>query len=111
MFSPPGGQRRGGVAIGDSIVDIVAALGAGVLDGAACTAAELAAGLALNPLLALLAAGVGPRTALRHCILEVLADPAFASLVHVCCMMHGRAGCPYWLRSATLPTSSPVSTT
>src|SRR5690242_9375497 len=35
VFSPPGGQPRGGIAIGDSILDIQAALAVGVLDGGA----------------------------------------------------------------------------
>ncbi len=44
---------RGGVAIGDSIVDLRAALAAGLFTGDAATAAEVACGATLNPLMAL----------------------------------------------------------
>src|ERR1700739_4519908 len=63
VFSPPDGGARGGVAIGDSIFDIAAALQAGLFTGAARDAAEAAAGATLNPLLAL---GAGARQALRR---------------------------------------------
>ena len=46
VFSPEGGRRRGGVAIGDSIFDIGAALEAGLFAGAARDAAEAASGRA-----------------------------------------------------------------
>ncbi len=44
---------RGGVAIGDRIVDLAAAGGAGVFSGEAATAAQAASGDCLNPLMAL----------------------------------------------------------
>src|SRR5689334_7203884 len=58
VFSPPGrtapdAHPRGGVAIGDMIFDIKAALAAGLFSGEAATAAEAASGDALNPLMAL----------------------------------------------------------
>ena len=53
IFSPPGGAPRGGVAIGDEIFDLAAALELGLFAGAAATAAQAAAGATLNPLFAL----------------------------------------------------------
>ena len=53
VFSTHGGKRRGGVAIGGAILDIAAALEAGLFSGAARDAAEAATGSTLNPLLAL----------------------------------------------------------
>jgi fumarylacetoacetase len=71
VFSPPGGgTARGGVAIGDMIFDLGAALEAGLLSDAAAAAGEAAAGPALNPLMAL---GAGPRTALRRRVSALLA--------------------------------------
>ena len=58
-----GGAPRGGVAIGDSIFDLQAALDAGLFSGAAETAARAAAGATLNPLLAL---GAAPRNVLAQ---------------------------------------------
>jgi fumarylacetoacetase len=76
MFIPPGGHAaRGGVAIGDSILDLGAALEEGLLSGEARTAAEAAAGPTLNPLMAL---GVAPRRTLRRALSAMLGrdDPA-----------------------------------
>ncbi len=70
VFSPPGGAPRGGVAIGDMIFDLKAALEAELFSGEAGTAAEAAAGPALNPLMAL---GAGPRLALRQRLSALLA--------------------------------------
>ena len=44
IFRPAGDGRRGGVAIGDEILDLGAALDAGLFEGAAAEAAEAAAG-------------------------------------------------------------------
>src|SRR5690242_6898305 len=63
VFSPAGGAPRGGVAIGDDILDLRAALEAELFSGQARAAAEAASGERLNPLMAL---GEGPRTALRR---------------------------------------------
>ncbi|MFZ0020743.1 MAG: hypothetical protein WAL10_25780 [Acetobacteraceae bacterium] len=49
VFSTHGGRPRGGVAIGDAILDIGATLGAGLFTGVARDAAEAAAGPELNP--------------------------------------------------------------
>ena len=69
VFSPPGGGPRGGVGIGDSILDLAAALEAGLFSGEAEAAAIAASGPALNPLMAL---GAGPRRALRRRLGELL---------------------------------------
>jgi fumarylacetoacetase len=70
VFSPPGAGPRGGVAIGDGIFDLRAALEAGLFAGEAARAAEAAVGPTLNPLMAL---GRGARTALRKRISALLA--------------------------------------
>jgi fumarylacetoacetase len=71
VFSPPGDEApRGGIAIGDAILDLRAAAEAGLFAGAAREAAEAGAGPALNPLLAL---GAGPRAALRRAVSALLA--------------------------------------
>src|SRR5213082_2673346 len=75
VFSPPGRTApdtapRGGVAIGDMIFDLRAALGAGLFSGEAATAAQAASGATLNPLMAL---GAGPRRALRQQVFALLA--------------------------------------
>ncbi len=63
IFTPPGGGApRGGMAIGDMIFDLGAAVEAGLFSGDAAKAAEAASGPALNPLMAL---GPAPRLALR----------------------------------------------
>ena len=69
VFSPPGGTARGGVAIGDRIFDIGAALEAGLFAGAARDAAEAASGRTLNPLLE---AGPAARQALRRRVCDIL---------------------------------------
>ena len=76
MFSPPGNfvpdaKARGGMAIGDRIFDLKAALAAGLLSGEAAVAAKAASGGALNPLFAL---GAGPRRALRRRVFDLLAS-------------------------------------
>jgi fumarylacetoacetase len=70
VFSPAWGVARGGVAIGDGIFDIAAALEAGLFTGAAARdAAEAASGRTLNPLLE---AGPAARQALRRGIADIL---------------------------------------
>ena len=69
VFSPEGGSARGGVAIGDSIFDIGAAMEAGLFTGAARDAAEAASGRTLNPLLE---AGQAARQALRRRVGAIL---------------------------------------
>jgi fumarylacetoacetase len=93
VFSPPGctapnAAPRGGVAIGDMILDLRAALEAGLFTGEAATAAEAASGGILNPLMAL---GSGPRRALRQQVFALLdtdsasrgkAEPLAGKLLH-----------------------------
>jgi fumarylacetoacetase len=70
VFSPRGAGPRGGVAIGEGILDIAGLCTTGLLTGEAARAAEAASGATLNPLLAL---GAGPRRALRGRLSELLA--------------------------------------
>jgi fumarylacetoacetase len=70
VFSPRGGDPRGGIAIGDQILDLPAALHAGLFDGEAQAAAEAASGAAINAFLAL---GADPRRLLRTRLSELLA--------------------------------------
>ncbi|MDE1164998.1 MAG: fumarylacetoacetase [Pseudomonas sp.] len=71
IFSQGGSPRRAGVAIGYSIVDLHAALAAGLFSGAAQTAVQATADGTLNGLFAL---GRGPRVALRNRLLELLGE-------------------------------------
>ncbi|WP_262029049.1 fumarylacetoacetase [Microvirga sp. Mcv34] len=71
VFSPGDSAPRGGVAIGDRILDLPAALAAGLFTGEAAKAAEAASGSALNRFLAL---GAGARQALRTRLSELLAQ-------------------------------------
>jgi fumarylacetoacetase len=96
IFSPGTGDPRAGVAIGDQILDLQAALHAGLFQGEARRAAEAASGPALNGLLAL---GAGPRRALRVRLSELLAagSPAQGQ-VERC--LHPAAGCTLHLPAA-----------
>jgi len=71
----PGGERvpRGGVAIGDAIVDLAAAHHAGLFQGEAAHAAALAAQPHLN---GLMGAGAAARRALRVRLCEMLTEGA-----------------------------------
>jgi fumarylacetoacetase len=69
IFAPRDGAVRGGVAIGDEIFDLAAALEQGLFSGPAAKAAEAAAGATLNPLFAL---GRAARTALRQRLSDIL---------------------------------------
>jgi fumarylacetoacetase len=69
VFSPAAGSARGGVAIGDGILDLSAALEADLFSGAARDAAEAVSGRTLNPLLE---AGSTARQALRRRLGEIL---------------------------------------
>src|SRR5262245_62312543 len=69
VFAPPGGAARGGVAIGDDIFDLAAALELGLFDGPGTQAAQAASGATLNPLFAL---GGDARRALRRRLGEIL---------------------------------------
>jgi len=93
IFSARGGKPRGGVVIGEEIVDLGQACAAGLFAGAAAEAAEAASGPLLNPLFAL---GVKPRRALRAALSELLAADGRARrrvqpLAPV--LLHKLAGC------------------
>ena len=89
VFSPPGGTPRGGVAIGDFILDLEAIEETELLDPGVQAACALAAGPALNPLLA---AGAAPRASLRRALSALLAHGAQErpNLLHAAadCIMH-----------------------
>src|SRR5438445_589949 len=63
VFAPPRGSARGGIAIGDEIFDLAAALELGLFEGLAAHAAEAASAASLNALFEL---GREARVALRH---------------------------------------------
>src|SRR5215813_10253492 len=65
IFSARGGKPRGGVVIGQEIVDLGQACTAGLLTGAAADAAEAASGPRLKPLFALGATPGRARRAVR----------------------------------------------
>ena len=69
IFSPSGGAKRAGVAIGDAILDLPAAMAGGLFDGQARTAVEAMAGETLNACLSL---GAAPRRALRRRLSDIL---------------------------------------
>jgi fumarylacetoacetase len=72
VFTPPGGgERRGGVAIGDSLLDLSNPYLRALLSGEAAIAAEKAAERKLNNLFAL---GTGPRRTLRRQLSALLAE-------------------------------------
>ena len=70
VFCRDGQAPRGGVAIGDQVLDLVGACQADLFHG---LAAEAASGDCLNPLFAL---GAGPRRALRQALQALLAHDA-----------------------------------
>ena len=70
IFSAKGGAPGAGIAIGESIFDVAAALEAGLFEGEAKRAAAAAGGGSLNGLLAL---GSGARSALRRRVSALLA--------------------------------------
>jgi fumarylacetoacetase len=69
VFSRPGLGKRGGVAIGDFILDLQIALASGVFSGAAQAAAEAASRGQLNEFFAL---GAASRQTLRNRLLQLL---------------------------------------
>jgi fumarylacetoacetase len=76
VFSPSGEDApRGGVAIGDMVVDLAALAASGLLSGDAQRAAEAGSGPVLNPLLGL---GAGPRRALRAALSALLSTESDA---------------------------------
>ncbi len=89
IFAPRGAEPRGGVAIGDQILDLAAALKAGLFGGDAAEAAEAASGSSLNPLMAL---GGRARRALRLRLSELL-DEASPEKSRLTGMLHDAASC------------------
>jgi fumarylacetoacetase len=89
VFSPPAGAPRGGVAIGDSILDLAAAAQSGLLTGEALDAARAGAGGELNGLLALPPAS---RRALRRRLSALLARGA-PEAAEVATWLHQAAAC------------------
>jgi fumarylacetoacetase len=89
VFSTYGDEPRGGVAIGNAIFDIGAALEIGLFSGAARDAAEAAAGPTLNALLALPASA--PRS-LRQRLSEILAAGSDAGTM-ASRLLHDAAAC------------------
>ena len=89
VFSPLAGAPRGGIAIGDHILDLRLVHEAGLLDEEAHAAAGACTGPALNPFLAL---GAGPRRALRDAISALLQEGSDERphLLHVAkdCLMY-----------------------
>ncbi|UNG16869.1 fumarylacetoacetase [Stutzerimonas zhaodongensis] len=71
VFSRDGDQPRGGVAIGDYILDLRAACEASLFDGQALEAAKAASGSNLNTFFAL---GAPARKALRGALLDLLGE-------------------------------------
>lgn len=69
VFSRPGGQPQGGVAIGDRILDLHAAIQAGLFSGDAIEPAEAASQSSLNDFFTL---GAPARRALRSALLALL---------------------------------------
>lgn len=96
VFSPPGGEPRGGVAIGGKILDLAAALAAGLFDGEVLRAAEAASGPTLNAFLAL---GAGPRRALRQRLSAILVEGSAARDQAERCL-HRAADCAMHLPAA-----------
>lgn len=88
IFSPSGEDPRGGVAIGDHILDLAALARSGLIDGLALQAAQAASGSALNPLLAL---GTAPRRALRASVSGLLSTPHHRAAVER--LLHPAANC------------------
>ena len=91
IFAPADGRRRGGIAIGDSILDLEGLANTQWLQGDAKAAASAASGTTLNSLLTL---GGRYRRALRRAVSELLCagDPAteVRNLVHAAkeCMLY-----------------------
>ena len=100
VFSPRGAAPRGGAAIGEMIFDIRAGLEEGLFSGDAATAAEAAAGPALNPLLAL---GKRRHLALRQRLSALLSadNPDRAKIESLSTrLLHNTADCTLHLPAA-----------
>ncbi|MBV9840602.1 MAG: fumarylacetoacetase [Sphingomonadaceae bacterium] len=90
-----GDERRGGIAIGDFVLDLRALAASRLLDGPAQAAAEAASGPTLNPLLGL---GSVPRLALRRRVSELLSEREQRG--RVAPLLHAAADCVLHLPAA-----------
>ena len=90
VFSPLAGAPRGGIAIGDEILDLRALHEAELLDDEAQAACAACAGPTLNAFLAL---GEGPRRALRDAVSALLQEGS-DERAH---LLHRAAGCMLYL--------------
>src|SRR3954467_11369500 len=84
IFSPPGVGPRGGVAIGEAILDLGAALDADLLSSEAAHAAEAGRGADLNELFSL---GAKPRRALRLRLSQLLSSDSTQIRKVDCCLV------------------------
>lgn len=84
VFRRGDGAARGGIAIGDQVLDLAAALAAGLFAGEARDAAEAASGPTLNPLLAL---GRAASRALRRRVSAMLAEGSADQAVAARCLV------------------------
>jgi fumarylacetoacetase len=89
VFSPNGGARRVGIAIGDQILDVGATLAAGLFSNDARAAGELCRGETLNDLMA---ASPVLRRALRFAVSDLLAQGS-AAAIQVRPLLHDAATC------------------
>jgi fumarylacetoacetase len=96
VFSPAGGEPRGGVAIGDRILDLAGTLEAGLFHGKAAETAEAAAQPTLNHFLAL---GRSARSALRRRLADLL-DKSSLERRRVEPHLHEAANCPVHMPAA-----------
>src|SRR5450755_1701611 len=92
IFAPKDGRPRGGIAIGDCILDIGGLVAIDLLNGDAKIAAAAASVESLNPFLAL---GGKYRRALRRAVSEVLSDAAPAPNVRD--LIHTAKDCSLYL--------------
>jgi len=96
IFTPPSGEKRAGVAIGNYILDLGACADHGLLAGDALRAAQAGHGGTLNALLAL---GGKPRRALRLALAGILARGSVAE-AHATTLLHEAATCTLHLPAA-----------
>ncbi len=92
VFSWNSEAPRGGIAIGDTILDLAGLAATGLLRGEALHAARAASGATLNPLLAL---GAAPRRALRQAVSALLREGGPQDAVRP--LLHETAGCRLYL--------------
>ncbi len=97
IFAPPGGAKRAGVAIGDSILELASAKLTGV-------AAEAVATMADGTLNGFFAMGAAPRQALRVQLSALLAEGSGTELV-----LYDAKDCTLHLPASTPPMSARCS--